>query len=361
MSLVSLLKRSHKMTSNKYLISPDKNIITAIELLNEVTPKLLLVIKNSVVYGTISDGDIRRGLLSGATLFDSCSDIMKENFQSINLADYNNTARSLLNSKFKDWKVIPIIEGVKLHSIYLPDQFDDIIENAHQSVALIMAGGFGSRMGNLTETTPKALLKVLGVPLIERIVKKLAITRIKTIYVSTYYLKEKIIDYLGNGEKYGVNIIYLHEESPLGTGGALRLIQERNFDNILITNCDILTDLNFDNFLNFHIKQEAIATMAIKEHIIMNPYGVVDFNHIDFIATLEKPIYKSFVNAGMYLLNIEALKLLGDTGRIDMPDIFEKLVTLEYKPKVFPIHENWGDIGTQNDLNIVNSHSINKK
>ena len=97
--------------------------------------------------------------------------------------------------------------------------------------------------------------------------------------------------------------------------------------------------------------------MAIKEHMIMNPFGVVEFNNADYIDTLEKPIYKSFINAGIYLLNIEALKVLGDSGRLDMPDVFEKIVSLEFTPKVFPIHESWGDIGTQKDLNMVNLHT----
>lgn len=358
MRLKSFIKRSFKMVTCKYSISPEKDLIAAIKLLNEVHPKLLLVVKDLVVLGSISDGDIRRALLSGVELSVLCKEIMRENFKSINLVDYNNTDRTYLSIKFRDFKIIPILENGKLHSVFLPEQFDHVSQFERiQSVALIMAGGFGSRMGKLTDTTPKAMLKVNGVPLIEHILKKIIQSGIKRIYISIYYLKEKIINYFGTGEKYGVEIIYLHEDTPLGTGGALRLIQERNFDNILVTNCDILTDLNFIDFLSFHIKQKAIATMAIKEHMIMNPFGVVEFNNADYIDTLEKPIYKSFINAGIYLLNIEALKVLGDSGRLDMPDVFEKLVSLEFTPKVFPIHESWGDIGTQKELNRVNLHT----
>lgn len=360
MSSKSFIKRSFKMVTCKYLISPEKDLIAAIKLLNEVTPKLLLVVKDLVVLGSISDGDIRRALLSGAELSILCTEVMKKNFKSINLVDYKNSERTYLSIKFRDLKIIPVLENGKLHSVFLPEQLDREPQyERRQSVALIMAGGFGSRMGKLTEKTPKAMLKVNGVPLIEHILKKIIQSGIKRIYISTYYLKEKIINYFGTGEKYGVEIIYLHEDTPLGTGGALRLIQERNFDNILVTNCDILTDLNFIDFLSFHIKQKAIATMAIKEHMIMNPFGVVEFNNIDYIDTLEKPVHKSFINAGMYLLNIEAFKVLGDSGRLDMPDVFEKLVSLEYTPKVFPIHESWGDIGTQKELNRVNLHFLN--
>ncbi|MDC0969277.1 sugar phosphate nucleotidyltransferase [Alphaproteobacteria bacterium] len=344
------------MNFKKYTISLDSSILDAIRALNKVFPKLLIVENSGIVIGTLTDGDIRRGLLRGFTLDESCANIIKKNFKFLEVEKYLNSNNVDLNNEYSDVLLVPILERKKLKSIFFPNKSNAKGEvSSSRNIGLIMAGGFGTRMSFLTKNKPKALLKINGVPMIEHIIKKLVSCGIYEIYISTFYLKNQIIRSIGDGSRFNVKIKYIKEESPLGTGGALNLIDDNIFDNVLVINCDVMTDLNLLDFINFHLEKNSVATMAMKEHLIVNPFGVVDFKDGNYQGILEKPVYKSFVNAGLYMLSCKALRVIKANEVIDMPAVFERLVSVNEKPKVFPIFENWRDIGTPEDLSKANS------
>jgi NDP-sugar pyrophosphorylase family protein len=164
-----------------------------------------------------------------------------------------------------------------------------------------------------------------------------------------------IEDYFGTGEKFGVSVRYIRENEPLGTAGALSLINPTATNPIIVTNGDVLSDINYSNMLDFHLIQKSIATMAVSEHITQNPFGVVTVNGFDIAKYEEKPVSRSLINAGVYILNSEIVKDMVPNESIDMPSIFENLRKSKLKTIAYPIHERWMDIGRPEDLIRINS------
>lgn len=337
-----------------FMLSEASSILDAIELINSSTYLIAVVVnEKKQLVGTITDGDIRRGLIGGKSINDSCKEIMnREPFASIE-ADTQESRMQLM--KANDIKQLPLINSTKevVGLIY----FGELVsKTVVKNKMLIMAGGFGKRMHPLTENTPKPMLLLGDKPILEHIILKAKTYGFRNFLISTHYLPERIVDYFGNGTKLGIKIEYLHENKPLGTAGAISLINERLDHPLLITNGDLLIDINYKNLLDFHNNHGADATMAIRKHIIENPFGVVKTSGLLINSIQEKPKYESNVNAGIYVINNRIKEFIQPNEYIDMPDLFEKLIQRQkcYKLIAYPLHENWLDIGNPSDLNTAN-------
>ena len=215
---------------------------------------------------------------------------------------------------------------------------------------VIMAGGEGTRLRPHTEHCPKPMLLVSGKPMLEHIIERAKQEGFSYFVLAVNYLGQMIEDYFGNGERLGVRIDYLREQSPLGTAGALGLLNPKPKTPFVVTNGDVLSDIHYGELLDFHTHNNAVATMAVRAHEWQHPFGVVQTKGIDIIGVQEKPVYRSHVNAGVYALNPEVLSLLESVDHCDMPNLFERLQAQTKRIAAYPIHEPWLDVGLPDDL-----------
>jgi len=215
-----------------------------------------------------------------------------------------------------------------------------------------MAGGFGKRLKPLTEDCPKPMLKVGGRPILETILENFLEAGFRNFYFSTHYLPEVIRDYFGDGSKYGCSITYIHEDTPLGTAGALGLLPEEDVSDqpIIMINGDILTKVNLNQLLEDHNNKGGIATMCVRQHKHQIPYGVIKELDGAAIGVDEKPVETYFVNAGIYVLEPRLLKQVNKNVKIDMPPLLMEQVEKGDTVNLFPIHEYWLDIGQPEEL-----------
>jgi NDP-sugar pyrophosphorylase family protein len=217
-----------------------------------------------------------------------------------------------------------------------------------------MAGGLGSRLGELTASRPKPLLPVGEKPLLETILTEIARHGFESFYISVNYKADMILRHFGDGSKWGVQIKYLHEENRMGTAGALSLLSSKPKDPLLVVNGDVLTSVNFDRLLNFHHEHSATATMCIRQYDFQVPYGVVSVNNHTITRIDEKPLQHFFINAGIYMLNPEAIDLIPKNTAFDMPQVFDRVIEEKKTAIAFPIREYWLDIGHRSDFERAN-------
>ena len=293
----------------KALLQKNSSVSDAILNLNKSSLKIVLVIDSDErLIGTITDGDIRRGLLRGIDANSSISNIVNKN----PLVVPPDMPRSAVIQMMKanGFDSIPIIDSNRkvagLHFLR-----DLISSNKKLNTMVIMAGGKGKRLLPHTENCPKPLLLVDGKPMLEHIIRKAKFEGFQKFIISVHYLGHMIEDYFGTGEKLGVDIEYLHEDVPLGTAGALSLINPLPVDPVVITNGDVMSDIQYSEILEFHNKYDnVLGTMAVRLHEWENPFGVVNIKGVDILGFEEKPVYRSHINAGVYVLEPEALTFL---------------------------------------------------
>ncbi len=333
-------------------IRSNTTIREALRIIDLGAMKIALIIDESgKLIGTLSDGDIRRGLLKNLNMDDSIESIYNRNpiFCSIN--DPKN-------------KVIQTALSRKIYQIPLVDERGQVVKLAEidhlirkeikPNTVVIMAGGKGQRLLPLTQNTPKPMLPVGGKPILETLIHRLQGHGFSRILLSINFHGEQIKAHFGDGRKYGVSIEYIEEKQKMGTAGSLGLIDHQLHEPILVMNGDILTNVNFENLLDFHIQAEAVATMCIREYGLEVPYGVVRLNKNNIIAIEEKPVQQFYVNAGIYVLNPDVLDYIPKGKAIDMTGVFEKLVLEQSLTVSFPIREFWMDIGKLEDYNRAN-------
>jgi len=215
-----------------------------------------------------------------------------------------------------------------------------------------MAGGLGTRLQPLTDDSPKPMLQVGGKPLLEIILKNFIEHGFVNFYISVQYLPEIIMDYFQDGKNLGVSIKYIQEDQPLGTAGALGLIPQEALDSpIIVMNGDILTSVDFPALLDYHSKHEGAATMCVRDYEFQVPLGVIEGNGSKINMIKEKPIHKCQVNAGIYVINSDIVKIIPENKRVDMPDFLSDQISQGNSVHMFPIHEYWLDIGRLEDFN----------
>ncbi|MEC7817653.1 MAG: nucleotidyltransferase family protein [Pseudomonadota bacterium] len=302
--------------------------------------------------GTITDGDIRRGLLRGLGTSDPAQEVM----QNDPMVVPPNLDRQIVLQIMSANKIhqLPIVDKTRrVTGLHVWDEMQAPLRRS--STMVVMAGGKGTRLRPLTENCPKPLLPVSGKPMLEHIVERAKGAGIERFVFSVHYLGHMIEDHFGDGSEWDVSIDYIREESPLGTGGALSLMQDRPVGPFLVTNGDVMTDIAYGDMIDYHVLHSATATMAVRNHEMRNEFGVVHTNGLDISGFEEKPVIRSHVNAGIYVIDPQALDSLSYGEHCDMPTLFERLRRDGRRTIVFPLHERWLDVGRPDDLALADA------
>jgi len=325
------------------VIKEDATIAAAVEVLEKCGLRILLMVQNETFLGTITDGDIRRGLLRGLSLDSHVRLVLNTNpVNGLQSWDEITLQQAMTSSLVQQ---IPIIDAsMRLTGLYIWGP--NLRSGARQNQVIIMAGGKGTRLYPKTEDCPKPLLSVGGKPILEHIIVRARKEGFINFVIAIHHLGHKIEKYFGDGSSLGVKIDYLREEEPLGTAGALSLLNPRPEIPILVTNGDVLTDIRYGELLDFHVEQNAIGTMAVRSHQIQNPYGVVETNGIEIVGYKEKPSYSSYINAGVYVLNPTLVNRVTPSKPTQMPELFEILQSQNERIVAYLVHEQWHDVGS---------------
>jgi len=314
--------------------------------------RIALVVDNdNKLLGTLSDGDIRRGLLGKKFLNDTIEDIY---FRSPITANKNTSKKDLLDLCIAN-KIgqIPIVDkDLKTIDLFIVD--DELSKRQYENHVVLMVGGLGTRLRPLTENTPKPMLEVGGKPILETIVNLFIDSGFTNITMCLGYKSNVIQDHFQDGSAFGANIDYIVEEKRMGTAGALTLLEKRLDNPFFVMNGDLLTDINFEKMLDFHVEHNSKATMCVREYDIEVPYGVVNVANENITSIIEKPIHSFFVNSGIYLLEPDCIDLIPDNKFYDMPTLFEELIAAKEKIISFPLQEYWLDIGRIADYERAN-------
>lgn len=333
------------------ILSANATIKDAIHNLNDVAVRIALVLdENGRLQGTISDGDIRRGLLKGLQIDAPVVDILHRNALVAPASAGQDMIRNLmLANKLQQ---IPVVdEENRVIGLHLWNELST--PSLRTNTLVVMAGGKGVRLRPYTENCPKPMLLVAGRPMMEHIVERARLDGFQRFVFAIHYLGHMIEDHFGDGSRFDVTIEYLREQQPLGTAGALSLLNSRPEESMIVTNGDVLTDVHYGELLDFHLRHQAAATMAVRVHEWQHPYGVVQTNGVDIVGFEEKPIARTQVNAGVYALAPSALDLLRPGVFCDMPTLFEMLQARTARTVAYPMHEPWLDVGRPEDLHLA--------
>lgn len=332
----------------KALLPASTTLREAIRNLDESALQIILVVsQEEVLLGTLTDGDIRRGLLRGL--------------------DMNCTIESLMT---RDPLVVP--EGIpskavaqlmqmnKIHQLPVVDQRRHVVglrvwyelqtPGQRPNPMVIMAGGRGTRLRPYTEDCPKPLLPVGGKPMLEHIIERARAEGFRRFVLAINYLGQMIEQYFEDGSRWQVQIEYLREKSPLGTAGAVALLDPRPDMPFIVSNGDVLTDIHYSELLDFHCRHGAVGTMAVRQHEWQHPFGVVRTEGIEIVGFDEKPVARSHINAGIYVLEPACIEALERGEHCDMPTLFARLQDRGARTIAYPMHEPWLDVGREADL-----------
>jgi dTDP-glucose pyrophosphorylase len=313
----------------------------------------VMVSPEGMLVGTISDGDIRRALLRGQHADSPAADIATRNPVTMKeSATSEEIAHTLATHGVE---ALPIVDeaGRFVRTAFIEEVTS--IQGTSSSAtnlwgAIIMAGGEGRRMMPHTKNTPKPMLQVGGMPLMERNMRALVRLGVTRFYVSINYLGHIIEDYFGDGNALGIKIEYLRETEPLGTGGAIRLIRERPQGPVLLMNGDLLTGLDVGNLASFHAEQKAHITVAAKEYMVEVPFGVLRVDGQEITSLVEKPSERFLCNAGIYVMAPEVFSHLPNERHFNMTQLIEQAMQAKRKVVAFPMFELWKDVGTPQQL-----------
>ena len=338
--------------------SPIHGAITAIDC-SQRRGVALVVDEQERFLDTITDGDVRRGLLAGFNMDAAVRRLLEIKAR----MPRPRSIVALEGSTREEWldlmqknaiRQLPILDHYgRVKNVVALHELLDEAELRQPISAVVMAGGFGKRLYPLTENLPKPMLPIQGRPLLELVVERLARSGIKNIRVATHFKPEVIMDHFGDGMNFGVNMNYVHEETPLGTAGALGLINRPTTDTLVI-NGDILTQLAFDKLHCYHRQQQAQLTIAVRSYEHVVPFGVVQIDDSRIISLVEKPSQTWLVNAGIYILSPEIFDHLVPGERLDMTELVERLLRSGKRVVSFPIREKWIDIGRHCDYDLAN-------
>lgn len=334
------------------ILPPTATLQDAVKNLNDVAVKICLIVNGKgKLEGTISDGDIRRALLRGSTLASPITNVVRQN----PLVAPEGMSRDLVLQLMTANKIqqIPVIDAHN-HLVGLQLWDDITAPTALPNLMVIMAGGPGTRLRPLTEYCPKPMLPVAGRPMLEHIIRRAKLEGFSHFILAIHHLGQMIRDHFGDGSRLDVRIDYLTEETPLGTAGALSLLDPRPDLPFVVTNGDVITDIRYGELLDFHLRYKANATMAVRIHEWQNPFGVVQMKGVEIVSFEEKPTVRSHINAGVYVLDPTALESIDAGDHCDMPILFNRLMARGQRTVAYPMHESWLDVGRPGDLAKAN-------
>lgn len=330
------------------ILPPSATIREAMRSLDNGSLRICLIVDSeNKLLGTVTDGDIRRALLREANMDDAIAQVM--NAQPITASSLSTREQRLQLMNKHDLTAIPLLNennqviGLEtLHQAMAPEKLENPV--------FIMAGGFGTRLQPLTDHCPKPMLRVGDKPMLEHLINQFAELGFFNFYISTHYLPEVIHQHFGDGSKWNVNIHYVHEEKPLGTGGALGLLPNDLPDMPLIMmNGDVLTKLNYAQLLKHHVTNKFDATVCVREDEHRVPFGVIETENQLIVSVVEKPTYRYKINTGIYILSPEIVKSVQPEQRIDLPTVLEQHRLNGKRIGTFTSYDYWLDIGQMKD------------
>lgn len=333
----------------KAIISPEAPIKEAILAIQNSGFQIALVAdSDNRLIGTVTDGDVRRGLLKGYTMGHPAIEIANRDPKSAEESLPTQDLLAILNAHLLRQLPLVTFDGVLAGIVHVDSVKEQVLYP--QNPVILMAGGFGKRLRPLTSNTPKPLLSVGDKPLLEAILDSFIQHGFRTFYISVNYLAQSIVDHFGDGSRWGIDITYLHEEEPLGTAGALKLLPQRPELPVIVMNGDLITRVNFRDLLRYHEETGAAGTMCVREYDMEVPFGVVDLEDNRILGIDEKPVHRFFVNAGIYVVSPDAFDLIPEQGRYDMTRLFTGIIGKGWGTSAFPIHEYWLDVGRLDDF-----------
>ncbi len=336
-----------KIIIKKLTVDSNSNILKTIKILNDSSIKIVFVTsnKNKKFIGTVTDGDIRRGILRGININSKLSSVA---YKKPIFLNYNKFSYELLKKKFSETgqEFIPILKKKKIFKIFR--NINKIKQKPNKTLdnpIVIMAGGYGKRLKPLTKNTPKPLLRYKDKPLIEHIVNKASNQGAKNFFITVYYLKNKIKKYFSKRRDQEIKINFINEPKPLGTVGGIKYLKNAKKSLILI-NCDVISDINYSNLLNYHNKRKnSYLTIGVKNFKYKNPYGVIKSKNSKFLSFIEKPSIDFEINAGIYVFSPKLIDIIRKNKILEINHLVEFLVKKNRRINVYPIIEDWRDFG----------------
>jgi dTDP-glucose pyrophosphorylase len=330
------------------LLPADATVQQAVICLNRTGLQIALVVTDDgLLVGTLTDGDIRRGLLRAFDLESSIDAILHR--EPLVVPPTLGREAVLQVMQVNKVRQVPIIDqNRRVLGLHVWDEL--MVPDPRTNLVVIMVGGRGTRLGSRTENCPKPMLPVSGKPMLEHIIEKAVAEGFQRFALAIHYLGHMIEDYFGDGHRWNAEISYVREATPLGTAGALSLLDPRPEAPLLVSNGDVLSDIRYGELVDFHERHRAAATMAVRSYELQNPFGVVHTDGVDIVGFEEKPVSRSHINAGMYVLEAGVLDMLSAGAECDMPTLFRSLQERDERTIVYPVHEPWLDVGQADDL-----------
>ena len=330
------------------LVLPDTSVRDVLRCIDSASTQVALVVdEHRRLLGTATDGDIRRGLLADLHLHSPIRLCMHVN--PVVIADETSDTDVIATLRAKGLRHAPLVDAegkvVGLKTL------DDLLQaRRRDNPVVLMAGGLGSRLGELTRHTPKPMLPIGGRPILEHILLRMVDQGFQNFWLAVNYKAEVIERHFGDGSAFGCEINYLRETKRLGTAGALSLLPEEDLPPIVVCNGDLLTSIDFGALLDHHERTQAEATMAVRPHEVQIPFGVIEADEDEFVTVREKPVFQHIIAAGIYVLSPAARAMVPVDASFDMPDVFRTLVENGRRAAIYRMADYWIDIGRAPDL-----------
>lgn len=329
------------------MVGPATSIKRAIEVLGETSLQIALVADaEGRLLGTVTDGDVRRGILRGTSIEAPVETIMNASPTAVPAGTSRERVRALMQAKAIHH--VPVVDGGTIVGLEVIDTL--LLTPEYDNWVVLMAGGLGSRLRPLTETVPKPMLRIGDKPILETLIESFRGVGFRRFFISVNYLGETIEQYFGDGARLDVEIRYLREEQSLGTAGALALLPDAPTEPLFVMNGDILSRVDLEAMLRFHVEQGVPATLGVRQYDFTVPFGVARIEGHRLAGLDEKPVQKFFINAGIYVLEPDTVARVPAGQRFDMTTLLDGLVADRRLPAVFPIREYWIDVGRFEDL-----------
>jgi dTDP-glucose pyrophosphorylase len=332
------------MSWQSVALTGEKTVREALESLNATQMRIVLIVDDSFrLLGTVTDGDIRRALMHGHGMDSLVIDVMEKDPTTIGTIESQRKVRQIMREK--DLLHLPVIDARGI-VVGLETMQDLVFDSPRPNPVLLMVGGLGKRLYPLTRDVPKPLLPVGKKPILQTILEQLVEAGFSRFFLAVHYRSEQVQAHFGNGSNWGVSIEYLEEKQPLGTAGALSLLDSAAINApLLMMNGDLLTGLDFGQLVDYHGEHGGLATMCVRKYDFQIPYGVVRGDGVQVAEITEKPVQKFFVNAGIYVLEPQLVNQCNVEQSKDMPDLLQATVEAGGQVNMYPIHEYWLDIG----------------
>ena len=340
------------------LLRPDTELRMAIRNLDETGLQVIMVVgPDDRLVGTLTDGDIRRGLLRGMEMSTPIESIVARDPFVVPPQLGRDAVMQLMQAN----KIhqLPIVnEHRRVVGLHLLDEL--MVPGLRENLMVFMAGGLGTRLRPHTEKCPKPMLPLNGKPMLEHIIERARNDGFHRFAVTLHFLGHMVEEHFGDGSRWSVSIKYVHEDAPLGTAGGIGLLAPRPTSAFLVSNGDVLTDIRYSELLDFHVRHGAGATMAVRQHEWQHPFGIVHTKGVDIVGFEEKPIARTHINAGIYVLDPMALDALRPGERCDMPTLFERVRERGGRTIVYPMHEPWLDVGRPEDYSTAQAAKLGR-